>query len=347
MRVLCIQRFDSAELKTRLRSPSHTFTFSDQEGFFEAALYSQARVDTISFTKLEQQPEIAQSYDAVVVNMKCHPFASAEERDERLVTLFSAVAVTKALFIGAARADFMLPDSVLNQVDVVFKREPYRDRTKYNLSSNNQQKIVPSMLSCPFVSLPRPTWLGSIVSLIGSAVEICDWEECDYEVGFSGADASHHTIRRDVWRRVVDEKFITIGGLQPNPYKKEPIPEDLAGPRFKGKKYRDALCAVKINLALPGIGEYTFRHQELLYLGKFMLSHNSIDELELPMPLEEGKHYVSFADVDEMVEKIHYYLKHEDERRAIAMAGKQLFDEYYDPERHGKEITARLQQIQR
>ena len=31
-----------------------------------------------------------------------------------------------------------------------------------------------------------------------------------------------------------------------------------------------------------------------------------------------------------------YYLEHKDEREQIARAGKELFDEYYDPERHGR-----------
>lgn len=77
-----------------------------------------------------------------------------------------------------------------------------------------------------------------------------------------------------------------------------------------------------------------------------MMSSPSIRDVELPMPLEEGKHYVAFDDMDDMVEKIRYYLSHEDERLKIAAAGKRLFDEYYNPERHGQEILAALTQIQ-
>jgi hypothetical protein len=287
-------------------------------------------------------------YDAVVINRKAKPFADDGDRAAFFAQILRSVKMPKMLFVGSAQAGFMPNDAVIDCFDVVFKREPHCNYDLYQLSEENKAKIMPTMISCPFVHAPRDNWLSRAYNLVRPTAQPWSSVEVEqYEVGFSGADAAAHSIRRDVWKRVVDEGFSTIGGLQPNPNTKIAIPEELHGPRFKGKRYRDALCAAKINLALPGIGEYTFRHQELLYLGKFMLSHNSIDELELPMPLTEGKHYVSFSDVDDMVEKIRYYLAHEDERLKIAAAGKALFDEYYDSVRHGQDISAALQAVRR
>ncbi len=194
------------------------------------------------------------------------------------------------------------------------------------------------MISCPFVTLPRNSFISRFYMSLAPRINVCSAKEAVYDVGFSGADASAHSVRRDAWSRVLQGKFSTLGGLQKNPYVDTSLPAELLGPRFSGRAYRDALCAARINLALPGIGAYTFRHQELLYLGAFMLSHSSIDELELPMPLKEGEHYVSFRNPDEMADKIRYYLSHETERQKIAAAGKKLFDEYYKPERHAADI---------
>ena len=144
------------------------------------------------------------------------------------------------------------------------------------------------MISCPFVTLPRDTWLSRLYVTLHPTVNVCEIAEAKADVGFSGADASSHSLRRDAWARVKKESFSTIGGLQKNPYLDTGLSPELLGPRFSGHDYRDSLCQARINLALPGIGAYTFRHQELLYLGAFMLSHSSIGELELPMPLKAG-----------------------------------------------------------
>jgi hypothetical protein len=35
-----------------------------------------------------------------------------------------------------------------------------------------------------------------------------------------------------------------------------------------------------------------------------MLCQNSINDLELPIPLEDGKHYVSFKDKEELLKRL-------------------------------------------
>lgn len=339
MRILYIPRREQYNWLKNIWVRSRQFgRFSDQDGFFEASLYaSGADISTLTFAKLEQNPAMASGFDLVLINLKCHPFTSLEERDKRLVALTDALEVKAALFIGSAQAGFMLPDSVLDKFDIIFKREPFRDRTQYKLSVENQRKIIPTMISCPFVTLPRSDLSGKLVNWFKKPISVCT-EKPAFAVGFSGIDAYSHTLRQEVWQRVKEEGFSTIGGLQMNPYKKVPIPPALQGPRFKGKAYRQSLCAAKINLALDGIGEYTFRHQELLALGAFMLSGPSIRQLELPLPLKEGEHYIAFDGLDDMVEKIRYFLAHEEERKRIARAGKELFNTYYDPERQGAEI---------
>ncbi len=343
-----IQRGDSVTLLKKLsKRIQRLFVYFDQDGYFESAVETIPAVRVTSAAAVPIQPLGSKwsQTSALVVNLKLKPFYSKEEFSDFFKNVWSTTQAKKGLFINAAQAQYMLSDDILDNFDIIFKREPFKDRNKYSISDANKAKIVPTMIHCPFVHVPRNNLLSQIYHKMLPEVLVCKPDEAVFEVGFSGADAAEHTLRRDVWQRIVDEGFTRIGGLQPNPYKKEPIPVELAGPRLRGKKYRNALCAAKINLALKGIGEYTFRHQELLYLGAFMMSDASITELELPMPLEEGKHYVAFSDLDDMVEKIRYYLTHENERLKIAAAGKHLFDEYYNPTKHGEEILMRLEQV--
>lgn len=337
-------------LKRFLRRVKNSFYFHDQDGFFESALQSLSGTkDTSTFTRLgKNESLLIEHTDAVVVNLKCQYFRSIHEQKKFFQEFLKQHKdVVKCLFINAAQASYMFDDTVLDNFDIVFKREPYRDRNKYALSEKNKAKIAPTMIHCPFSYAPRDNIFAKTLHTFRPKVKPCHSEEQKYEVGFSGVDAASHSLRRDAWERVINEGFITIGGLQSNPHAKMPVPEKLQGPRLKGKAYRDALCQAKINLALDGIGEYTFRHQELLYLGAFMMSGPSIRTIELPMPLEENKHYVAFDDLDDMVEKIRYYLAHDTERQKIAAAGKALFEEYYDPVRHGLNIVNAIQTVQK
>jgi len=342
MRILYIGRRDGIGLKSWLRHQKRQLSFGEQDGFFEASLYSSAEVVEVTIDGWRHRDNLVDGFDAVVVNLKCGGFVSEIERDKFLIDTFSKINSKKAVFIGSAKAEQMITNSLANSVDVIFKREPYKNKGHYNLLEENQTKIVSTMISCPFVSLPRSSWLSKIYTSLKPEIKTCLLSESEKDIGFSGAIASAHSIREDVWQVLVEAGFSTIGGLQPNPYIKKDIAGSLKTPRFRGRTYRDSLCQAKINLALPGIGEYTFRHQELLYLGCFMLSHSSIDELELPLPLEEGKHYVSFSSLNEAVEKINFYLANENERQSIAAAGKKLFDEYYNPKIHGKQLIDTL-----
>ena len=65
---------------------------------------------------------------------------------------------------------------------------------------------------------------------------------------------------------------------------------------------------------------------------------NSINELELPIPLVDEKHFVSFKNKEDLLEKINFYLKNNDERNKIALNGRKVLEEYYSPKKHGNII---------
>ena len=343
MKILYVPRSVHSQplAKREYRKIKESLFFFDQEGFFEHSLHTCADVTECRLEEVDTKCK-GNEYDWIIVNWKQSGHKDEMERAKAIMDATERRSVRRALLVSAAQAEYMPPETILDAVDVIFKREPFRDRSRYKLSEDNRAKIVPTVISCPFVRAPKNTLPGRLFSLFYPHVRTCEIEEVQYDVGFSGADAVEHTLRQDVWRRVIDEGFSTIGGLQQNPNTKKPIPGPLRGSRLQGSAYRNALCRAKINLALDGIGEYTFRHQEILCVGSFMMSGPSIRELDLRVPLRENEHYVAFDNLDDMVEKIRYYLTHDRERQKIAAAGKELFDEYYDPKRHGKELMTAL-----
>lgn len=318
--------------------------YRDQDGFFEASLAAAAQVETVSLARAAAALA-CDRYDWLIVNWKQEGFANEEARARTVTALLRASPARTAVFVGAAQAGYLPPVSVLDACDAVIKREPYRCRRRYAIHTANQRKIIPTIISCPFVVLPKAHTLARLWARWQPAVAPCRPAAERYDVGFSGFDAAAHTLRREAWQRVVNENLSTIGGLQPHPHTEAAIPEALRGPRLGKAAYRTALCAARINLALSGIGQYTFRHQELLYLGKFMLCDASITELELPLPLVEGTHYAAFHTLDDMLQKIRYYLAHEEKRRAIAAAGRELFFKHYRPHVHGKALVTALQKF--
>jgi glycosyltransferase involved in cell wall biosynthesis len=90
--------------------------------------------------------------------------------------------------------------------------------------------------------------------------------------------------------------------------------------------YAKAAQAARINLGVmsgvvqgASVGdETTTRTYEIPAAGGFMLHQRSAELMEL---FEEGKEVAAFGSVQELAEKIDYYLAHPEEREAIAAAG--------------------------
>ena len=107
-------------------------------------------------------------------------------------------------------------------------------------------------------------------------------------------------------------------------------------------QYLSGIYNSSINLALEGKGEFTFRHLEILASCSFMLCQSSINELELPLPLVDGKHFVSFKNKEDLIEKINYYLENNVLRNEIALNGRKVLEEYYSPKKHGEFLINKI-----
>ena len=86
-----------------------------------------------------------------------------------------------------------------------------------------------------------------------------------------------------------------------------------------------------------------FERYKISGLEEAILAKNkSISQLELPIPLEEGKHFVSFENKEDLIKKIDFYLSHQELRKEIALNGRQLLEKNYSPKKHGDEILNKI-----
>ena len=132
------------------------------------------------------------------------------------------------------------------------------------------------------------------------------------------------------------------GGAVAGAYRRSPV---------FGLEYAKAIGLSKINLGLLFEGNrdsaspdrITARTFEIPGAGGFML-HERTPEAEALF--EDGKECVFFDDAGDMIEKIRYYLAHDEERRAIARAGRQrCLDSGYSTDDRARMIIAKFHEL--
>lgn len=104
-----------------------------------------------------------------------------------------------------------------------------------------------------------------------------------------------------------------------------PLRRHVAGEMVKWEEYPRVLRRAKISLALltrfdTGVLVAPLRIFEIAAAGGFLLAERGRGEIA--EFFDEDKEMVCFDDVEEMRTKIEYFLRHDDERRAIAQAGQ-------------------------
>ena len=332
MRVLYVVRNQSRlGWKGRLRSALTGHIPSGQDGFFEAAL--DTAFDVTRRTASAVLPALSGlpgRYDALVVNYKQ---GGEVEWRESLLKRFGAADLPKFLFIGSAEAGSIPGDDVLDRFDLIFKREHFRDLDRYPISDRNKSKLRTTILECSPRTISRleryrrthlarvaPTYL--------------------HDVFFSGSTTS--AVRTDAWETVVDSGLSFVGGLQLRKFRTDTHRRYLAR-KLGHRRYLKTMLGSKINLALEGYGEFTFRHLEIWCAGAFMISTKSLRDLTLPLDACEDTHYVTFENMDELRDKLSYYARNDAERERIAKAGRDMFLRDYDPIRHGDVIRRAIE----
>ena len=209
-----------------------------------------------------------------------------------------------------------IKDKVLDSFDYVIKREK-------NIITKNK-KYLTTMLPCTLVDYK-----------VSKNKEFISWnnigklkpnEKPEYDIFFSGKGTSKNRI--ELIELLKKENYKFYGGLDDSivPY----------------KQYLDNIYNSSINLALEGIGEFTFRHLEIMASCSLMMCEDSINQIELPLPIKDGQHFVSFRDKKDLLDKLNFYLKNDKLRQDIALKGRKLLEGYYSPKKHGEEILKKI-----
>lgn len=138
--------------------------------------------------------------------------------------------------------------------------------------------------------------------------------QCDFSydvTGRFGLDYAREIREKAVNILAAQAKFEFEGGMKTVTY-----------PEFLSEIARSKIC-----IDLPGLGDFCFRLVNYLAIGSCVIAYPH--RTMLNGPLVDGQHIVYCKpDFSDLVDLCEYYLKHDDEREAIANNAREFFDTY-------------------
>ncbi len=286
-------------------------------GYIESAIYSNAQIFEAPYSFCIFFSRILNLiFDGIFINWKFTNYREDENIDLKLIKLSEKFNIKKVIVDSRDKGVLKIKDKVLDSFDYVIKREK-------NIITKNK-KYLTTMLPCTLVDYK-----------VSKNKEFISWnnigklkpnEKPEYDIFFSGKGTSKNRI--ELIELLKKENYKFYGGLDDSivPY----------------KQYLDNIYNSSINLALEGIGEFTFRHLEIMASCSLMMCEESINQIELPLPIKDGQHFVSFRDKKDLLDKLNFYLKNDKLRQDIALKGRKLLEGYYSPKKHGEEILKKI-----
>ena len=252
-------------------------------------------------------------FDGIFINWKFTNYRNdLSDIESKLIKLSKKFKIKKVIVDSTDKSINNIKKEVIEEFDFVIKREKNK--------SIIDKKYLTTMLPCKMIDYK-----------ISRNNEIINWDKVGwsrpnktfkYDIFFSGKQTSEY--RKQLIEYLKNHKYNFYGGFEDS--------------KLPHNQYLEAIYNSSINLALEGKGDFTFRHLEILASCSFMICENSINQLELPLPLKEGEHFVTFDNKDDLIEKINFYLNNEKLRSNIALNGRKVFEEYYSPKKHGESI---------
>jgi len=280
-------------------------------GYIEDALYSNAYVFTLPYNFCLFFSKILNIFfDGLFISIKFDKFRNPENTFIVLSKLSKKFKIKKIILDIRDTSNLLISDETLKGYDYVVKRE------KDNLI--NHKKYISTMLPCTLVKYKivknneKIQW-----NKIGKSKPNLQYS---YDVFFSGRATS--PLRSEL----ID--FFSNKNI--NFY--------YSNIKLNYRSYLDKIYNSAINLALSGHGEFTYRHLEILANCSFLMCEKSIRNIEFPIPLKEGKHFVTFDDPNDLIDKIKFYLKNHNLRTAISLNGRRLLEQHYSPQKHGEKV---------
>ena len=287
-------------------------------GYIDAAIHSNAYVLELPYNYCLIFSKILNFlFDGIFINWKFTNYRKNKKEVElKLYKLSKKFNIKKVIIDGTDRSINVIKDEILDGYDYVIKREKNK--------SISSKKFFTTILPCKLIDYR-----------ISKNKENIDWSKIgnsvpnhnpSFDIFFSGQQNSKS--RKELIEFLKSKNYNFFGGDENS---KIPFNDYLA-----------TIYNSSINLALEGKGEFTFRHLEILASCSFMICQSSINELDLPLPLLDGKHFVSFKSKNDLEEKINFYLKNDKLRNDIALNGRRVLEEHYSPKKHGKFLLSKI-----
>ncbi len=151
-------------------------------------------------------------------------------------------------------------------------------------------------------------------------------KERDIDVVFSGSFGYGRPERKEVLEYLVENGIsITIGGSE-------------GGDHFTTEEYADRYKRAKIALSFSqarGMNVVNARPFEVMSCGAMLLEQKSP---ELAKLYEEEVDYGTWTDKVDLLEKVRYYLRNEEERLSIAKSGQEKTEQLYSAKNFWEEV---------
>jgi len=159
---------------------------------------------------------------------------------------------------------------------------------------------------------------------------IRDRKKYDYDFLFLGWHDDNGLRMRCV-KTALAQKWDSYAGLMPFKHHTT-VPEKLKMGRLPYINHLTFQAKTRLNLALPGgrqLPYCSFRHIELWGIGAAVLTVKP----DAVLPGDPDGCWIEFKrDMSDFVDVVNYYIRHDDEREAVAQKGRTYFDEYLAPE---------------
>ena len=290
---------------------------NNTHGYIDSAIHSNAYVFELPYNYCIFFSKVLNSiFDGVFIHWKFTNDRNDKKINFKLIKLSNKFNKKKVIIDASDLCNHTIDKEVLDRFDYVIKREQSK--------SINNKKYFTTMLP-----------LTSINYKISKNQEEINWNKIGkfipnvkfkHDVFFSGT--LNNKRRSEAVEFLKNKNLNFNGGFKKIPY----------------NEFIDTIYNSSINLAIAGVNgaEFTFRHLEILSCCSFMMCHNEINKLELPIPIKDGEHFVAYQNKEDLLEKINFYLKNDHLRSKISLNGRETLVKYYSPKNHGDFILKKI-----
>ena len=304
------------DLKTLIKNLFKNKYFSNStSGYIEQSLHVNFKVFEIPYSySIFFSKYINNNYEGIFINWKFTNLRSDLSLEDKLLTLCEKFKIKKVL-IDTRDTQNTYNKNIQDNFDLIIQREKSKNE--------KNEKIISTILPCTAISYQRLKDDEIQWDKVGYQKPNNNFK---YEIFFSGRDTNPDRSR--IIEKIKSKGFNYAGNIN---NKKIPY-----------KEYMNYIYNSSINLAIEGIGAFTFRHLEIIANCSFLLCSSKINNLELPIPFKDGKDFITYDGIEDLFEKIEYYLKNKEIRQEISLNARNTLEKYYSPKNHGKEILQKL-----